>query len=61
MKKAPVGDCWLKNTENLGDKKEKDLDFQMISDSSNEHVNKQLSGVLGNPRLVVCTLVLNAN
>ena len=49
MKKVPVGDCWLKHTENLGDKKEKDLDFQMISDSSDEHVDKQLSRVLGNP------------
>ena len=56
VKKVPVGDCWLTiaTTETLKtwEKKEKDLDLQIISDSSDECVEKQLSGVLGNPWLV---------
>lgn len=44
MKKVPVGDFWLKiaATETMKTwetKTEKDLDFQMISDCSDEHVD----------------------
>ena len=53
MKKVPVGDCWLKiaatKTLKTWEKKEKDQDLQIISDSSDELVDKQLSGVLGSP------------
>lgn len=59
MKKVPVDDCWLNiaATETQKTWKEKKKDLPTInankmdndSDSSDEHVDKQLRGVSGNP------------